>query len=114
MSHFPITGRIGIKNGTAGALTVGGTALQAFTWNNDFLAASFFHMASPDTVIKTDATIWCSKFSSILAADGTTQLLTATNGFNSKTKCTWQFKAADNTVGPSFKLNNASSFDWTF
>jgi len=71
-------------------------------------------MASIDATVINDGTNWCSKFSNILAADGTTQLLTATNGFNSKTKCTWQFKAADNTVGPSFKLNNASSFDWTF
>ena len=116
MAHKPIDKRIGIKRDLAPSATigVGDGNLIAYSWNMDFLAASFYHAANQNDGIIHDGSVWCTKRAHILSASGDTKLMTASNGFTSMSKCTWQVKSENHTVAPSFKLLNASSLDWTF
>jgi hypothetical protein len=40
--------------------------------------------------------------------DGTEVTMTATNGFTSKSKCTWFIRVEDGTVGPGIYIKEAS------
>lgn len=46
-----------------------------------------------------------------LSDAGTASTLTATNGWNGKTKCTWQVRSPTATMGPVFKLKSTSTSD---
>lgn len=70
------------------------------------MIASMYH---PEWITETtDGTKWCSTWLNTAKIDGTEFALTATNGFNGKTKCTWFIKSEDGTVGPGIYLKEAS------
>jgi len=90
VAHIIISKRIVLQvTSAATALQIKSADQPIYTWNKDFLAASFYHsaMAAGTTPMTTDGTAWCSPYVNTLTDAET--LLVATNGFNSKTKCTW-------------------------
>jgi hypothetical protein len=65
--------------------------------------ASFYHVVGGTAAVpKTDATAWCTPWNNKALKDGTELVITATNGFNGASKCTWFIYPEDGTVGPAF------------
>lgn len=76
-----------LKANVSTITTIAGTNTD-FSWNYDFVMASFFHAEFDDSkTAPTDGKKWCSTFSKEVAAKATT--LTAVNGLSGKTKCSW-------------------------
>jgi len=90
MTSKPIAGRIGIKRNlaTGTSIAVGDGNLLDYSWNMDFLPVAFYHPASIDTTVITNGLTWCSQLLNEAGLSEQTKL-TASNGFNSKSKCTW-------------------------
>lgn len=104
-----IAKRIGVKANTA-SIDVGGTALT-YTWNEDILLASLYQSSVADDTLITTGASWCSKWMTTLADAGTASTLSATNGWNGRTKCTWQVRSPKASMGPVLKLKSASTSD---
>jgi hypothetical protein len=106
-----IVNRIAFFYGQTGTLTTGSdqTAVPSnfFTMNSDILVASFYHATFSGTTDTVDGTKWCSTWINSLKKDGTVATITATNGLTGRSKCTWQFKTEDGTVGVTFKVTKA-------
>ncbi len=74
---------------------------------------SFYQSAFTDTASrKVDGSTWCSTMYQELNVDGTPVVVEALFGFNSKTKCTYQFASAAGTHAPGFMLKKADSVDY--
>lgn len=70
--------------------------------------ASFGWIAFAATKV-TDGSKWCSAWDNKLVKDGTKVTSTITYGFD-KSKCSFQYVAEDNTVGPSFTVTGAGIY----
>lgn len=71
--------------------------------------ASLYQEAQADnSAAKDDGSVWCSKFKNTVPKDTTKNVvLSAYNGLNGKSKCTFQAVAEDGSVGPGFLLSKA-------
>jgi hypothetical protein len=97
---FPIPNRLFAKGGVTSSVNIGTKASSSvaitlvaagpYVWNEDLLMSSFYHPAATTATATTDGTSWCTMFKNSLSITATTDtVLTASNGLNGKSKCTW-------------------------
>lgn len=113
-----ITNRVMLRPDTSADTTMGATTALVVNskWNNDIVLASMAHFADAagTTSYNTDGAAgkaYCSPFLNSLLKDGTEVAIQAANGLVAGTKCTWQMVAADESVGPAFKINSTDEGD---
>lgn len=85
----------------------------ATAWNEEILMPSMMQssLATLDATAITDGSTWCSKMHHELTASEIT--VNAYAGFGGRTKCTFQFvAAADSMTAPAIKLTQAKTADF--
>lgn len=102
--------RIGFQALNSAGITLNNSVVINLTWNHDILAQSLYHSAFGTTAV-TDGTAWCSAFLVTAKKDGTETTFVANKGFDAATKCTWLIQSEDSTVGPTFSLKTAATYN---